>query len=73
MGGLLLQSLSPALVIGLSGIACVLAWLGGFISPTLRSLGREMGSDALLLLKNVDRSARKASQPEGGEHVTLFQ
>jgi len=32
-----------------------------------------MGSDALLLLKNVDRSARKASQPEGGEHVTLFQ
>ena len=58
MGGLLLQSLSPALVIGLSGIACVLAGLGGFVSPTLRSLGgatksadgsKELNNDTHLL------------------------
>ena len=38
MGGLLLQYLSPALVIGLSGIACMLAGVGGLLSPTMRSL-----------------------------------
>jgi MFS family permease len=80
IGGLLLQSLSPALVIGLSGIACVLAGLGGFVSPTLRSLGRETKSAtsskeliALPLLKNSGQSERKASRTEGGEHVALFQ
>lgn len=39
IGGFLLQYLSPALVIGLSGIACVLAGVGGFLSPTMHSLG----------------------------------
>jgi MFS family permease len=39
VGGLLLQYLSPALVIGLSGVACILAGVGGFVSPTMRSLG----------------------------------
>jgi MFS family permease len=38
MGGLLLQYLSPALVIGLSGIACILAGGGGLLSPTMRGL-----------------------------------
>ena len=41
VGGFLLQYLSPALVIGISGIACMLAGLGGFVSPTMRSLGRK--------------------------------
>jgi MFS family permease len=38
MGGLLLQYLSSALVIGLSGIACILAGGGGLLSPTMRGL-----------------------------------
>ncbi len=38
VGGFLLQSLSPALVIGLSGIACMLAGIGGLLSPTMRHL-----------------------------------
>lgn len=38
IGGLLLQSLSPALVIGLSGIACMVAGVGGLLSPTMRGL-----------------------------------
>ena len=39
MGGFLLQYLPPALVIGLSGIACILAGGGGLVSPTMRDLG----------------------------------
>jgi hypothetical protein len=38
VGGFLLQSLSPALVIGLSGIACMLAGVGGLLSPAMRGL-----------------------------------
>jgi hypothetical protein len=45
IGGLLLQYLSPALVIGISGIACILAGVGGFVSPTMRSLSGKMESD----------------------------
>jgi MFS family permease len=41
VGGFLLQSLSPALVIGLSGLACMLAGAGGLLSPTMRGLGRQ--------------------------------
>src|SRR6266480_5275335 len=44
MGGLLLQYLSPALVIGLSGIACMLAGGGGLLSPTMRSLDEKTKS-----------------------------
>lgn len=44
LGGLLLAYLSPALVIGLSGVACILAGIGGFISPTLRDLGSNRDS-----------------------------
>jgi MFS family permease len=47
MGGLLLQYLSPAVVIGLSGIACILAGLGGFLSPTMRGLGGKTKSDQI--------------------------
>lgn len=45
LGRFLLQFLSPALVIGLSGVACMLAGIGGFLSPTMRSLGKKMASD----------------------------
>lgn len=55
IGGLLLQSLSPALVIGLSGIACVVAGVAGFASPTIRGLdGRaknDQESSACLLVE----------------------
>jgi MFS family permease len=39
-GGVLLQYLSAPLVIALSGLACILAGLGGFVSPSLRQLQR---------------------------------
>lgn len=38
LGGVLLQYLSAPLVIAISGVACVLAGLGGFASPSLRRL-----------------------------------
>ncbi|HME91295.1 MAG TPA: MFS transporter [Myxococcaceae bacterium] len=37
-GGLLLQYLSAPLVIAVSGLACILAGLGGLVSPSLRQL-----------------------------------
>jgi len=37
-GGLLLQYLSAPLVIVISGLACILAGLGGLVSPSLRQL-----------------------------------
>ena len=40
-GGLLLQYLSAPLVIAISGLACILAGLGGLMSPSLRQLQRE--------------------------------
>ena len=40
-GGVLLQYLSAPLVILISGLACILAGLGGFVSPSLRQLQRE--------------------------------
>jgi hypothetical protein len=40
-GGLLLQYLSAPAVIAISGLACVLAGLGGLVSPALRQLRRE--------------------------------
>jgi predicted MFS family arabinose efflux permease len=39
-GGLLLQYLSAPLVIAISGIACILAGLGGLASPSLRAMQR---------------------------------
>jgi len=39
-GGLLLQHLSPPLVIAVSGVACIFAGLGGLLSPSLRQLQR---------------------------------
>ena len=39
-GGLLLQYLSAPLVIAISGLACILAGLGGLLSPSLRQLQR---------------------------------
>jgi predicted MFS family arabinose efflux permease len=38
VGGLLLQYLAPDVVIGLSGITCILAGVGALLSPTMRSL-----------------------------------
>src|SRR5215813_9099802 len=38
LGGLLLEYLSAPLVIALSGLACILAGLGGLLSPSLRKL-----------------------------------
>ncbi len=38
--GALLQYLSAPLVIAISGLACILAGLGGFVSPSLRQLQR---------------------------------
>jgi hypothetical protein len=38
LGGVLLQYLSAPLVIGISGLACILAGLGGLLSPALRQL-----------------------------------
>ena len=43
VGGLLLQSVSAPLVIAISGLACILAGLGGFASPSLRHLQRGDG------------------------------
>jgi predicted MFS family arabinose efflux permease len=40
-GGVLLQYLSAPVVIAVSGIACILAGLGGLLSPPLRQLQRE--------------------------------
>jgi MFS family permease len=40
LGGVLLTSMSGALVIGISGIACILAGLGGLAAPALRALPR---------------------------------
>jgi predicted MFS family arabinose efflux permease len=39
-GGLLLQYLPAPLVIAISGLACILAGLGGLVSPSLRRLQR---------------------------------
>jgi hypothetical protein len=39
-GGVLLQYLSAPLVIAISGLACILAGLGGLVSPSLRQLQR---------------------------------
>ena len=44
VGGLLLQYLAPDVVIGLSGIACVFAGVGGLLSPTMRGLDRQTKS-----------------------------
>jgi MFS family permease len=41
-GGFLLNVLSAPLVIGLSGIACILAGLAGLLSPTMRHLNAPM-------------------------------
>jgi MFS family permease len=41
VGGLLLGVLSPPLVIGLSGVACILAGVAGLLSPTMRHLGEK--------------------------------
>jgi MFS family permease len=38
LGGVLLQYLSAPLVIAISGLACILAGLGGLLSPSLRRL-----------------------------------
>jgi len=40
LGGVLLQYLSAPLVIAISGVACILAGLGGLASPSLRHLQR---------------------------------
>ena len=40
-GGVLLEYLSAPLVIAISGLACILAGLAGFLSPSLRQLQRE--------------------------------
>jgi predicted MFS family arabinose efflux permease len=40
LGGVLLQYLSAPLVIAISGLACILAGLGGLVSPSLRRLQR---------------------------------
>lgn len=45
LGGLLLQYVSPSIVIGISGVACILAGAGGFVSPTMRGLGRKTKSE----------------------------
>jgi len=37
-GGVLLQYLSAPQVIAISGLACILAGLGGLVSPSLRQL-----------------------------------
>jgi MFS family permease len=45
IGGFLLGYFSASIVIGISGIACILAGVAGFASPTIRSLGRTMKYD----------------------------
>ncbi|HEX8727829.1 MAG TPA: MFS transporter [Ktedonobacterales bacterium] len=41
LGGVLLQYLAAPLVIAISGVACILAGLGGLVSPSLRQLQRD--------------------------------
>ncbi len=41
-GGVMLQYLSAPMVIALSGLACILAGLGGLLSPPLRQLRRSL-------------------------------
>jgi MFS family permease len=43
LGGVLLQYLSAPLVIAISGVACILAGLGGLASPSLRQLQQREG------------------------------
>jgi predicted MFS family arabinose efflux permease len=43
LGGVLLQYLSAPLVIAISGIACILAGLGGLASPSLRQVQHPQG------------------------------
>jgi predicted MFS family arabinose efflux permease len=43
LGGVLLQYLSAPLVIAISGLACILAGLGGLVSPSLRQLRQHEG------------------------------
>ena len=43
LGGVLLQYLSAPLVIAISGVACILAGLGGLVSPSLRRLQQRQG------------------------------
>ncbi|HET8912378.1 MAG TPA: MFS transporter [Ktedonobacteraceae bacterium] len=45
IGGFLLEYVSASIVIGISGLACILAGVAGFASPTIRSLGRPMKND----------------------------
>jgi uncharacterized membrane protein YfcA len=52
-GGVLLQYLSAPLVIAISGLACILAGLGGLVSPSLRQLQR--GSSQFRQGMNTDR------------------
>jgi MFS family permease len=40
LGGVLLQYLAAPLVIAISGVACILAGVGGLVSPSLRQLQR---------------------------------
>jgi uncharacterized membrane protein YfcA len=40
LGGVLLQYLPAPVVIAISGVACILAGLGGLVSPSLRQLQR---------------------------------
>lgn len=47
VGGFLLGFVSPPLVIGLSGLACIVAGVGGLASPTMRSLGATRTSDQM--------------------------
>jgi MFS family permease len=49
VGGFLLEYLSAPIVIGISGIACILAGVGGLLSPTMRSLGAKVKSDAMVV------------------------
>jgi MFS family permease len=41
VGGLLLEHFSPSVVIGISGVACIAAGIGGLLSPTMRHLQYE--------------------------------
>ena len=47
LGGVLLQYLSPPSVIAISGVACILAGLGGLATPSLRQLQRGGGEHDL--------------------------
>lgn len=41
LGGLLLQVVSAPVIIGISGAACIVAGVGGLLSPTMRGLRRK--------------------------------